>query len=65
LASQNDKKPEIKLLVTAQALGVHEVPADPASLQSGPTLYHFSQLNGASESPLVSLELSQLPPREA
>lgn len=36
LASQNNKKPEMKLLVTEQALGTFSVPADPASFQSGP-----------------------------
>lgn len=66
LASQNDKKPEMKLLLTAQARGTPAVPADPASFQSGPPCTtSFSQLIGASDSPLVSLELRQLPPREA
>lgn len=36
LASQSNKKPEMKLLVTEQALGMLSVPADPASFQSGP-----------------------------
>lgn len=58
--SQNVKKPEMKLLVTAQALGAHTVPTDSASFQSGPPCTaSFSQLTGASD----SLELSQLPHR--
>lgn len=54
--SQNVKKPEMKLLVTAQALEAHTIPTDPASFQSGPPCTaSFSQLTGASDSPLVSL----------
>lgn len=66
LASQNDKKPEMKLLVTAQALGTHADPADPDYFRSSPPCTaSLSPLGGDSDSPLVSLELSQLPPREA
>lgn len=55
----------MKLLVTAQALGTHADPADPDSFRSSPSCTaSLSPLGGDSDSPLVSLELSQLPPRE-
>lgn len=59
-------KMKMKLLVAAQALGRQAVPADPVSFYSdSPCTTSIRKLIWASDAPLISLELSQLPPTEA
>lgn len=59
-------KTKMKLLVAAQALGRQAMPADPVSFYSDPPCTtSLRKLIWASDAPMISLELSQLPPTEA
>lgn len=57
-------KMKMKSLVAAQALGRQAVAADPVFYSGPPCTTSFRKLIWGSDAPLISLELSQLPPTE-